>query len=341
MARQSQNIIEKLKKILGSLRITKDNISNRSIEPETPETEEMLTVPAPARYNKNISTTILKSIVPDPEQFDGDGTKFEDWQRRIQLFLKSNRVVAANDKITIVLAQLREGIAGIYAQRKIDKLEETEDTQDQEEFVKKIKTAFSDKSKVADTEWKIETFRQNKKHIADFMIEFDVLAMKVETNEIHTIFLLKKNVRADIIKTILGYSPMAALEMLKEQKVAITLVGQAYKSMESRNDYKTNTGTMFRGQGMPMNIEKMQDNFDEQKRPKCFNCNTYGHIAKEYKKPKKSREIRKCYKCDKVKYLEKDCRFKQKMIIQKNQKKTDELDKEDEEKDFVEGSEQA
>jgi len=67
MARQSQNIIEKLKKILGSLRITKDNISNRSIEPETPETEEMLTVPVPAGYNKNISTTILKSIVPDPE----------------------------------------------------------------------------------------------------------------------------------------------------------------------------------------------------------------------------------------------------------------------------------
>jgi len=96
---------------------------------------------------------------------------------------------------------------------------------------------------------------------------------------------------------------------------------------------------MFRGQGMPMNIEKMQDNFDEQRRPKCFNCNTYGHMAKEYKKPKKSREIRKCYKCDKVKYLEKDCRFKQKMIIQKNQKKTDKLDEEDEEKDFVEGSE--
>jgi len=29
-----------------------------------------------------------------------------------------------------VLALLREGIAGIYAKRKIDELEETEDTQD-------------------------------------------------------------------------------------------------------------------------------------------------------------------------------------------------------------------
>jgi len=38
---------------LGSLRITKDNVSNRSIEPATPETEEMLTVPAPVVYNEN------------------------------------------------------------------------------------------------------------------------------------------------------------------------------------------------------------------------------------------------------------------------------------------------
>ena len=37
-------------------------------------------------------------------------------------------------------------------------------------------------------------FKQNKKHIADFMIELKALAMKAETNDIYTIFLLKKNV---------------------------------------------------------------------------------------------------------------------------------------------------
>jgi len=48
------------------------------------------------------------------------------------------------------------------------------------------------------------------------MIEFDVLAMKTETDDMHAIFLLKKNVRADIIKTILGYLPMAGSDTLKE-----------------------------------------------------------------------------------------------------------------------------
>jgi len=68
----------------------------------------------------------------------------------IHLFLKSNRVVAANERITAVLAQLRGGIVGIYTQKEIDELEDTEDTQSWEEFVKEIKTVFSDKSKAAD-----------------------------------------------------------------------------------------------------------------------------------------------------------------------------------------------
>ena len=48
------------------------------------------------------------------------------------------------------------------------------------------------------------------------MIEFEVLSMKTKTNDIYVIFLLKKNVRTDIIKMILGYPPMAVPETLKE-----------------------------------------------------------------------------------------------------------------------------
>ena len=90
-----------LEEILGSLRITKDNISNQSTEPATLETEEMLTVSVVAMHNEN---AVIKNMVPDPEWFDGDRTKFKDWWRGIRLFLKSNRVVTTDDKITVVLA---------------------------------------------------------------------------------------------------------------------------------------------------------------------------------------------------------------------------------------------
>ena len=61
------------------------------------------------------------------------------------------------------------------------------------------------------------------------MIKFEALAIKVETNNMHTIFLLKKNIRTDIIKIILGYPLIVVLETLKEWNVIITLVRQEYK----------------------------------------------------------------------------------------------------------------
>jgi len=81
------------------------------------------------------------------------------------------------------------------------------------------------------------------------MIEFKALAMKADTDELHTIFLLRKNVQSNIIKIILGYPPIVAPETLKEWKVVITSVGQEYKSTQGRNNYKTGTGTTYGGRG--------------------------------------------------------------------------------------------
>ena len=136
---------------------------------------------------------------------------------------------------------------------------------------------------------------------------------------------------------------MAAPDTLKEWKVVITSVRQGYKFMESQNDYKTSIGTMFGGREASMDIGKAQDSFDENGRPRCFNCNAYGHIVREYRKPKKEKEIRKCYKYNKVGHLAKDCRSKQKMKIRRNQEETDKSDEKenDKKKGFVEGLEQA
>jgi len=79
------------------------------------------------------------------------------------------------------------------------------------------------------------------------MIEFDILAIKADTDELHAIFLLKKNIQQDIIKTILGYPLIAMPESLKEWKVAITSVKQEYESTEECHNYKTSTRTTYGG----------------------------------------------------------------------------------------------
>ena len=97
----------------------------------------------------------------------------------------------------------------------------------------------------------------------------------------------------------------------------------------------------FGRRGMPIDIRKSRDNFDENGKQRCFNYNTYEHIVREYKKPKKDKEMRKCYKYNKVGHLAKDCKSKQKIKIRRNQEESDKSDKEEDEKkkSFVEGLE--
>jgi len=121
-----------------------------------------------------------------------------------------------NDRIIVILTHIRWSIAGIYAQKKLNELDEEIETQDWDNFIQEIKKTFSDKTKATDTEWKIKTFKQGKKNTVDFMIEFEALAIKADTDKLHVIFLLKKNIWQDIIKTILEYPLITTPESLKE-----------------------------------------------------------------------------------------------------------------------------
>jgi len=118
------------------------------------------------------------------------------------------------------------------------------------------------------------------------------------------------------------------LESLKEWKVVITSVEQEYESTEGHHDYKIGTGTIYGGRGQPMDIRKSNNNFKDRK-PKCFNCNKYGHMAKEYRTEKK--ETRTCFKCDKKGHIAKDCRSKQTIKTCKVQKESEDEEDQKEE----------
>ena len=133
--------------------------------------------------------------------------------------------------------------------------------------------------------------------------------MKAETDNMHAIFLLKKNFRTNIIKIISEYPPITVPEILKEWKMTITLVGQEYKFMESQHNYKTRTETTYKGRRAPINIGKSKYNLNKDKKLRCFNYNTYRHIEKNCQRLNKEKETRRCYTCNKVEYLAKNCRL--------------------------------
>ena len=69
--------IEVLSEQLGSLQIT-----NKTLDETTEQSDEAMSVAlVPMTINMNKQAIIPKSMVPDPEWFDRDRTKFEDQQK--------------------------------------------------------------------------------------------------------------------------------------------------------------------------------------------------------------------------------------------------------------------
>ena len=77
-----------------------------------------------------------------------------------------------------------------------------------------------------------------------------------------------------------------------------------------------------------MDIGKSNDHFKDGK-PKCFNCNKYGHMAKECQEEKKEQDTRTCFKYNKKGYITKNCKEKQMIKTRKVQEELDEEDKEE------------
>ena len=82
-----------------------------------------------------------------------------------------------------------------------------------------------------------------------------------------------------------------------------------------------------------MDIRKSNDNFKDGK-PKCFNCNKYGHMAKKCQSEKKEQETRMCFKYDKKGHIAKDCKEKQIMKKRKIQEESEDKDNKKEEQGF-------
>ena len=108
---------------LGSLQIEASEESTSDKQTDTEMSVALAPAPIEVIGQENSQAGLPKNMVPDPEWFDGDRSKFEDWWRGIRLFLKSNRINRMDDRITAILARLRGGIAGIYAQKKLDELD--------------------------------------------------------------------------------------------------------------------------------------------------------------------------------------------------------------------------
>jgi hypothetical protein len=288
-------------------------------------------------------------LIGDPGIFSGKRTDFADWWRIMQLHLKFNNVKTPDNKIVVTTSKMKGGVAGFFAQKWEDTLIDNDDTADWDKFKKELVHSFSlgDTTEIARIQ--IEEFKQGNQHINDFIIKFGVLRDTAKIDETHAIFLLKRHVKHDIIKVIMGYPPVAIPTDLKEWISAIQSVGKGQESTQIRQDLLTPTGVTYGGTGQPMELGRKKLVWSKDGTPQCYRCDQYGHIGKECPtKPKKGNG--NCYACGKFGHKAADCRSKGKtqfkikvrsMNDDETSKQIDELKKQIEEikKDFPKGLE--
>jgi hypothetical protein len=191
-----------------------------------------------------------KSLVTDPGFFDVEQKIFSDWWREMKLFLKFNKVDSPDMKITAIIFRMRGGTAGNFTTHWTDKVANMDDTMDWKAFEEDFTGFFSMGNKKETAQWKIKSFKQGNCHIADFLIKFHVLKTTSKTDEAHAIFLLKKNIRQDIIKTVLGYPPSSIPDTLTEWIEAIKSIGMGYEANKMRKDIRTKSGITYGGSGL-------------------------------------------------------------------------------------------
>jgi hypothetical protein len=245
-------------------------------------------------------------LIGDPGIFSGKRTEFADWWRIMQLHLKFNNVKTPDNKIAVITSKMKGGVAGFFAQKWENTLIHNDDTANWDKFKIELEHSFSlgDTTEIARIQ--IEDFKQGNQHINNFIIRFGVLKDTSKIDETHAIFLLKRHVKTNIIKIIMGYPPVSIPTDLSEWISAIQSVGKGQEATQICHDLFTPTGVTYGGSGQPMEIGRKKLVWSKDGTPQCYRCDQYGHIGKEC--PTKTKKGNSnCFACRKFGHKAADC----------------------------------
>ncbi|EGO04761.1 hypothetical protein SERLA73DRAFT_149149 [Serpula lacrymans var. lacrymans S7.3] len=150
------------------------------------------------KFNKKVE------IVTDPGTFEGDRARFAKWWIKLQIWIKANWVVFADDfKIaTAVLSRLKGPVAGQYTEVQLQECSTANHWLTWDNLKGEIEKYFKPQAECDWVRQQICSFKQGNIRTDDFVTRFLALSIQGGLGNKHAVELLERNVNPHIAEQL-------------------------------------------------------------------------------------------------------------------------------------------
>ena len=240
----------------------------------------------------NISRKV--ETLADPGRYSGERVKFLEWWTKMKVWIRVNDAILplAFDKAAAVWSHMEGPIAGRYAANRLNECTRINFWPDFDDLCTEVEGFFSPQTS---TEWakqELRKLKQGGSRIDDFMAKFVSLKVQGKVSDDFGCALLEQAVKPELLREVLlTNTDISIWEDFVDQtmKVGRNLErlhilrggGYGYQRSYGGGARFSAAGTQP-GAGAPMDIGAARQGQPQQRagNPQCYNCQQFGHIAR-------------------------------------------------------------
>ena len=246
----------------------------------------------------NISRKV--ETLADPGHYSGERVKFLEWWMKMKVWIKVNEAILPLpfDKAAAVWSRMEGPIAGRYAANRLNECTRVNFWPDYDDLCTEIEGFFSPQTSTEWAKMELRKLKQGGSRIDDFMAKFVSLKVQGKVSDNFRCALLEQALKPELLREVLLTNcDISDWQGFVDQimKVGCNLErlhilrggGYGYQRSYGGGARFSAAGTQP-GAGAPMDIGAARQQQPQQRagNPQCYNCQQFGHIARNCRNKK-------------------------------------------------------